>query len=355
MTYTPVSWDQALYEGWNAAEQIKHGYRLESRHDNLGRASDIRSSEVIPGLIQGPCIMSLTIVGMGGSGIAGQLLGLMSQHFDGAPGSVIDGPIIGRVVQNTLYVVCSYSGNTWETLHAFDELYKNGANMVVLTSGGQLASRAAQHKVPCITLPAGLVPRGALPWFLGSLLALCESLTLLPGKTICEQLRAHWRAVGSRYQDKALYDPFLVHIGEAQTCYVWGVRGDTDAAAYRLQTQLNENSKLGAVTATIPELHHNLLVGFTPEQAHAPIVMVMTDHAHKLLRVAADSLTHVLAQRGIPLYKVPLLGDNWLSQCAASIWWADGASYFLGCARGYAIDATVLIDQLKQNFSKKVA
>ena len=26
-----------------------------------------------------------------------------------------------------------------------------------------------------------------------------------------------------------------------------GVCGDTDAAAYRIQTQLNENSKLGAV------------------------------------------------------------------------------------------------------------
>lgn len=344
MNYSPISWDQALHSGWSAAQRIKK--LLEIRHPRRDLGSrQLDSSEGWNDII---------IVGMGGSGIAGQLLNLISQHYDGSTVTVIDGPVVGRVSPHTLYIVCSYSGNTWETLHAFDALCAQGAHILTLTSGGQLAARAAVKGIDCVALPTGLVPRGALPWFMGSLLAVAEALSVLPGRMVYEQLCAHWQAVGAHYTDRALYEPFFAHIGSAQTCHVWGVRGDTDAAAYRLQTQLNENSKMAAVVATFPELNHNLLVGFTPPREQAPIVLVMTDHAHELLRVAAGSLQDVLAERGITLYKVPLLGDNWLSQCVASLWWADGASHYLGCARGYAIDATVLIDQLKQNFSRKV-
>ena len=84
-------------------------------------------------------------------------------------------------------------------------------------------------------------------------------------------------------------------------------------------------------------------------------MFVMTDYCLPALSVAAQSLMEVLLQRGIALYKPALFGDTWLQQVAYSLWWADSVSHFIGCARGHAIAATVLIDQLKQTFSRKVA
>jgi len=58
--------------------------------------------------------------------------------------------------------------------------------------------------------------------------------------------------------------------------HVWGVAGDSDSVAFRVQTQFNENSKVQAVTSQLPELCHNLLVGFTEEKQN---VFVLGDGA----------------------------------------------------------------------------
>jgi glucose/mannose-6-phosphate isomerase len=325
-----VNWNTALAEGWQATEAVASFFPKKS------------FSRVI-------------VVGMGGSGIAGQLLALVSQRFKGVEISVIDGPEVPHALDaQTVCIVCSYSGNTWETLAAFDALSFGSSSIIALASGGRLAAQAIAHNVPLVTLPSGHVPREVLPWFVGSMSAVMAHYKLIPEiDAVIERISVHWVRHGKRVLDRSVVQPCIDYLGDASWCHVWGVRGDTDAVAYRAQTQLNENSKMAAVYSCFPELNHNLLVGFTPTGAHAPIVFLHTDFCIPTIRRAIDSLFEVLDARRIPLYKPVLFGDTWEEQITYSLWWADSVSYHIGCERGHSIQATVLIDQLKQTFSKK--
>ena len=64
----------------------------------------------------------------------------------------------------------SYSGNTEETLSAYDEALERGAPRVVATTGGALAERARRDGVPVIPLPGGFQPRAAVGYGLVSAL-----------------------------------------------------------------------------------------------------------------------------------------------------------------------------------------
>lgn len=292
---------------------------------------------------------------MGGSGIAGALIKAIADHYRFLPIELIDGPIIPPWYgKETLFVFCSYSGNTWEVLAAYQQCVPAGCHAVVLSSGGALIASAVRDAVPLIALPGGGVPRDMLAYMLGALLGVLAHLKYNTAPLVAS-LCEHWQEHGLAIMNEQACQQALAHIGDAESCHVWGVRGDTDVLAYRTQTQLNENSKMIAVTSILPELNHNLVVGFTATSCHAPIILLMTAYGDARLQCATQSLVEVLAGRGITLYKPPLLGDNWLHQVASGLWWADSVSHRIGYARGHARAATVLIDQLKQTFSKKVA
>ena len=62
----------------------------------------------------------------------------------------------------TLVLCSSYSGNTEETLAAYDAAGEAGAPRVVSASGGELAARARRDGVPVVPLPGGFQPRAAV-------------------------------------------------------------------------------------------------------------------------------------------------------------------------------------------------
>jgi len=298
----------------------------------------------------------LAFVGMGGSGIAGRITKRLLGYNYSFSIEIIDQPIVPLTVdEHTLVIAISYSGNTWETLEALEQLVARGVPALVLSSGGEALVHATQAGLPCVVVPEGVVPRAALPHFMGVILAVLDELELYDGYEVIDSWVNHWKSVVGTMNKASSYEPFLQFIGEKHFFHIWGVSGDTDAVAYRAQTQFNENSKVAAVCSLIPELHHNLLVGFTHDRGRDPILLLATDFCVPSLQKAVGSLQDVLKERGCPLYKPRLLGDTWTSQFAYGLWWADYASYYLGCMRGEDIGQTVLIDKLKQEYSRKVS
>ena len=60
----------------------------------------------------------------------------------------------------------SYSGDTAETLSAYDLARAAGAPRLVATTGGALAARARADGVPVVPLPGGFQPRAAVGYSL---------------------------------------------------------------------------------------------------------------------------------------------------------------------------------------------
>ena len=105
----------------------------------------------------------LVIVGMGGSGVGGALARAALRPQLDAPARAGARRVAPRLGGPETLVLCSsYSGNTEETLAAYDAAGAAGAPRVVSASGGELAARARRDGVPVVPLPGGFQPRAAV-------------------------------------------------------------------------------------------------------------------------------------------------------------------------------------------------
>ncbi len=100
---------------------------------------------------------------MGGSGIGGDLARAALGDRLGLPLTTVRDYELAPWTPPDRVVLCaSYSGNTEETLAAFEAASAVGAKRVVATTGGALGDAAREADVPVIPFPAALQPRAAV-------------------------------------------------------------------------------------------------------------------------------------------------------------------------------------------------
>jgi len=188
---------------------------------------------------------------------------------------------------DTLAFVVSYSGNTWETLEAFNTLLERHVPTVVVSHGGEISELANEKNIPRMIVPESATPRSALGIFLGMILGLLDLLGVLKGKKILESFQKHLGIYLTKMREESYYDEFLKLAEKRDFFHVWGASGDSCEFAYRAQTQFNENSKVRAVFSSFTECCHNLLVGFSSKGD--PLVLVLsTDYLPPKYEIALE-------------------------------------------------------------------
>ena len=122
----------------------------------------------------------VVIGGMGGSAIAGDLVFDLAAVQGSVPVLVIrDLHLPFFLTDRTVFLACSYSGNTEETLALWDQAVKTNARIIAISGGGTLAAKAGQHQAPLLTVDVSVEPRSALGYNLLLLLGVLERLGLL--------------------------------------------------------------------------------------------------------------------------------------------------------------------------------
>ena len=102
----------------------------------------------------------IVLSGLGGSAVAGDIARALLREEALVPFEVIrDYRLPAWVGRDTPVLASSYSGDTEETLSAFDEAMRRGARVWVIASGGELGRRAEEAGLPFFRLPPGLPPR----------------------------------------------------------------------------------------------------------------------------------------------------------------------------------------------------
>ena len=121
--------------------------------ENLEHSSNISSIEYD----------SLLVMGMGGSGIAGDVLSLLSSEVSTKNITVRKTySIPNKLLElKPFCLFISYSGNTEETLSGLEEAINNKLDWAVISSGGKLINQALEHNKEYIKIPDGLQPRAA--------------------------------------------------------------------------------------------------------------------------------------------------------------------------------------------------
>ena len=105
----------------------------------------------------------LLIVGMGGSGVAGDVLKLILNETSQINVEVRKSYGVPKVLadRKPKCLFISYSGNTEETVEAVNDAIRYKLDWSVISSGGKLLELAEEHKRPFVKVPQGLQPRAA--------------------------------------------------------------------------------------------------------------------------------------------------------------------------------------------------
>lgn len=209
-------------------------------------------------------IEDVVVLGMGGSGIAGDIVTAIAAPRLSVPLVVVKGYELPAFAgPGTLCFAVSYSGGTEETLEAARAAVDAGARLVVLSSGGPLAALARAADAPHVLLPDLPMPRAGVGAVSVPILVGLEQLGLLAGvrgevAAAVDQLRRRRdELVGEAGSAPAI----ARRIGRTfPIAYGGGALGAT--AAYRFKCQVNENAKAPAWMGALPEMGHNEICGW---------------------------------------------------------------------------------------------
>jgi len=208
---------------------------------------------------------AIAVLGMGGSGVAGEILQAVGKDQLRLPVVLVgDYSLPAFVGPSTLVFAVSFSGETEETLEATEAALGRGARLIAVTGGGSLEELAVASGAPVFATLKGIPqPRAGVATMAAPLLMALERLGLLAGitpaidATVDQLKRRRDSLVGGGGTALEIAQRLDRTIPLMQ-----GASGIGAVAARRWKTQLNENAKTPAFFATQPEWCHNEICGF---------------------------------------------------------------------------------------------
>jgi glucose/mannose-6-phosphate isomerase len=318
-----------------------------------GRAIGTRSKLAV----RGEGVTSIVVLGMGGSAIGGELAaGYLADELAVPMASVRDYDVPTYVGPSTLVIASSYSGNTEETLAAYNGAATRGARIICSTTGGELAARAEAAGHDLIRIPKGLPPRAALAYSLVPLIVVLGRLGLVADRGREIDSAAASAAGAARLfglETPAASNPAkdLAAWLHGRAAFVYGVAPRTSVVATRWVGQLAENSKILAHAGELPEMNHNEIVGWSRPGAMANAARIVflrdvDDHPRSARRI--EITRDALESRGVATREVESFGESRLARILSLVSLGDFASYYLAALD--SVDPTPVepIDRLKR-------
>ncbi len=208
----------------------------------------------------------LLIIGMGGSGVAGDVLKLVLNETTQINVEVRKTYGIPRTIaeRRPKCLFISYSGNTEETLKAVNDAIKYDLDWSVISSGGQLLELASENKKQYVKVPTGLQPRAAFGIMTKAVMHFVSLDTDGKYLKLCNQAGDYLNeALGNQTENELL--SHALKISEeisTKTSVIYGGTPLTYLVAQRWKTQINENAKSKAFVGYMPEIHHNEILSW---------------------------------------------------------------------------------------------
>jgi glucose/mannose-6-phosphate isomerase len=277
---------------------------------------------------------SIMISGMGGSALPGNILRIyfndLFKRSDSSRRLAIYQnrfySLPPEAYNNCLNFICSYSGNTEETISSFKEALENNLPSVGISSGGEVEKMCRENNVPCIKLPSGIQPRMANGYFFASIFQILVNTRLVADKTdelvkLSESLKEKTEGLENKGKEiaKKLIGKTLIIYSSAKF----------KSLAMMWKIKFNENSKVPAFYNFFPELNHNEMVGFTNPKAKFFILMLKDpdDHPQNLKRF--DITAKLLKEKGIETEMISMEDSHIFYKIFSTLCLGDWISYYL--------------------------
>jgi glucose/mannose-6-phosphate isomerase len=319
-----------------------------------------RRTSSVSGLPAREDIENVVVLGMGGSGMAGEVLAAVASPLLAVPVTLVNGYECPHFVgESSLVFAVSASGGTEETIEAASDAALAGARMVVVASGGELARLAENWRAPLLPVPPDIPqPRAAL------------------GAMAIPMLVALWRmgllAAADQWIERAVdqlrrrRDELVTAGDESSAAQVARRIGTTvpvihgggpigSVAAKRWRTQVNENAKRLAFSSAQPELCHNEVCGWNEGAKEIgellSVVMLRHDGEHpqvgRRFEIAALLVEPIVAD----VIEVRAQGEGDLAQLLDLIYFGDYVSLWMAAQAGIDPGPVELLTSIKRQLA----
>lgn len=311
--------------------------------------------------IDATALNGIVIVGMGGSAMSGDVARGLTLDTLALPLQVSRSyELPGWVNERSLVIVSSYSGNTEESLAAFQMAQARRAKIICVTSGGKLNALAQQSHVPVYSLPPGFPPRAALAHLTVPLLVILHRLGLTPDpaadiketSALLQKLEAQWGAAAEGPQNLAKN---IAHALTQRLPIIYAACGLFEVAAWRWKEQFCENAEILSWHNAFPELNHNELVGWglRRELDQKLQVLYLRDRQdYSRVQKRMEVTRELIAQTGAPVIEVWSEGHSLLTRLFSLIFLGDLASVYLAVLNGVDPTPVKKIDLLKERLEQ---
>jgi len=292
-------------------------------------------------------IRQVLIAGMGGSAIGADLLARYAApacpvpvvvHRDYELPAWATGP-------HTLVIASSHSGNTEETLSAYEIAQQRKCKTLAITTDGRLAWMADQEAQPCWTFEHNGRPSAAVGYSFGLLLAALVRLNLLPDpqQELAEALQI-MRAQQAELEPEV---PVVKNPAKRLAGQLFGrwvtvlASGYMSPVARRWKSQISELAKAWAQFEFIPEADHNTLAGVVNPVDILTRTMTIflrspSDHPRNFLRSNLTRQGFMIAGLNTDVFDAR--GNSPLAHIWTGLHFGDYMAFYLAMA--YGIDPT---------------
>ena len=309
----------------------------------------------VDGLPGHDAVENVVVLGMGDSGIVGDVLTAVAAPFMPVPVTVVKGYVppdhvgIGSVV-----LAVSFSGDTEETVEAATAAYEAGAALVVVSGGGELMRLSGEWDVPLVPVPVSIPEaRTALGAMAVPPLVLLESIGLFPGAQQWIDLAVDQLTRRRDELDRAgnVAEVTARRIGRTIPL----VHSSQDlgaAAALRWKCQINESAKSPAFWNVHPELCHNEVAGWGQNgdatRQLITLVNLRHDAEHPQVSRRFDLVTEALREVMADVIEVRASGEGDLAQLLDLALVGDVVALHLADHEGIDPGPLPVVDEIKR-------
>jgi len=325
-------------------KELIEGFGNQLRHAiEIGKNASLRISK--------KKIKEVVITGLGGSGIGGTIVSELAAKDCTVPILTNKGYHLPKFVNKHTLVICSsFSGNTEETLEVFHEARKMGAEIICISSGGQLLNLAKEHELNFIQLPSAESPRAMMGYSVTQLFFSLYHYDLISDYFIYDLTKA--AGIIDSHQEEIQTE--AINIADklkGKIPIIYACDG-YEGMAVRFRQQLNENSKMLAWHAIIPEMNHNELVGWRSRNDKLAVIFLrnISDYSRNQKRIEINN--EVVSAYTNTVIEFFSKGDSMIERTFFLINVCDHVSLVLSDMNGVVAEEIDVINKLKGALAK---
>ncbi len=289
------------------------------------------------------------VCGMGGSAIGGDLAAAALGDRLTKPMHTVRGYALPSWATPEWTVLCSsYSGDTEETLACFEAGEALGARRIVASTGGALVEQAREAGVPVVGLPGIFQPRAAIAYMFTVSLEVAALAGAAP--RLSTEIDTAAAFLAEQVETLRFRAAEIATELDGTVPVVYGA-DVTAPVARRWKTQTNENAKIPAFAAELPEADHNELCGWTePAVAGHRLAAVFLEDRDQHPREARrfDLTAKAVSAAGAAAVRVETAGETRIARLLWTTMLGDLVSLELAGRRGVDPVPVEAIERFKE-------